>query len=42
MHMYSEYGHAAYDEAKDFNRIIYDFYCINILHKLLSMCYNSK
>lgn len=25
IHMYSEYGHAAYDEAKDFNRIIYDF-----------------
>jgi hypothetical protein len=25
MHMYSEYGHAAYDEAKDFNSRIYDF-----------------
>ena len=25
LHMYSEYGHAAYDEAKNFNRIIYDF-----------------
>ena len=25
IHMYPEYGHAAYDEAKDFNSIIYDF-----------------
>ena len=25
IHMYSEYGHAAYDEAKDFNSIIYEF-----------------
>ena len=25
MHMYSEYGHAAYDEAKDFNSVIYEF-----------------
>lgn len=25
IHMYSEYGHAAYDEAKDFNRIVYEF-----------------
>lgn len=36
IHMYPEYGHAAYDEAKDFNSIIYDFYlnslnCKNIL-----------
>ena len=26
IHMYPEYGHAAYDEAKDFNRIIYEFF----------------
>ena len=25
IHMYSEYGHAAYEEAKDFNRRIYEF-----------------
>ena len=25
IHMYSEYGHAAYEEAKDFNRRVYDF-----------------
>lgn len=25
IHMYSEYGHAAYDEAEDFNSIIYEF-----------------
>lgn len=25
IHMYSEYGHAVYDEAKDFNSIIYEF-----------------
>ncbi len=25
IHMYSEYGHAAYEEAADFNRRIYDF-----------------
>ena len=25
IYMYSEYGHAAYDEAKDFNSRIYDF-----------------
>ena len=26
IHMYSEYGHAAYEEAKDFNDKIYDFF----------------
>ena len=25
IHMYSEYGHAAYEEAKDFNRRVYEF-----------------
>ena len=25
IHMYSKYGHAAYDEAEDFNSIIYEF-----------------
>ena len=25
IHMYPEYGHAAYDEANVFNSIIYDF-----------------
>lgn len=25
IHMYSEYGHAAYEEAKDFNNRVYDF-----------------
>jgi pimeloyl-ACP methyl ester carboxylesterase len=25
IHMYSEYGHAAYEEAKDFNQRVYDF-----------------
>ena len=25
IHMYSEYGHAVYDEANDFNSIIYEF-----------------
>ncbi len=25
IHMYSEYGHAAYDEAKDFNSRVYEF-----------------
>ena len=25
IHMYSEYGHAAYEEARDFNRRVYDF-----------------
>ena len=26
IHMYPEYGHAAYEEAKDFNRRVYDFF----------------
>ncbi len=26
IHMYEEYGHAAYEEAKDFNERIYDFF----------------
>ena len=25
IHMYSEYGHAVYEEAKDFNRRVYEF-----------------
>ena len=25
IHMYSEYGHAAYEEAKDFNKRVYEF-----------------
>ena len=25
IHMYDSLGHAAYEEAKDFNRIVYDF-----------------
>ena len=25
-HVYEELGHAVYEEAKDFNRIIYDFF----------------
>ncbi len=29
LHMYPEYGHAAYDEAKDFNRRVLDFLCAN-------------
>ena len=26
IHMYDDLGHAAYEEAKDFNRIVYDFF----------------
>ena len=26
LHMYPDYGHAAYDEAKDFNRLVYHFF----------------
>ena len=26
IHMYPEHGHAAYEEAKDFNNKIYDFF----------------
>ena len=25
IHMYPKYGHAAYEEAKDFNKRVYDF-----------------
>jgi len=25
IHMYDDLGHAAYEEAKDFNQIVYDF-----------------
>jgi len=25
IHMYDDLGHAAYEEAKDFNRVVYDF-----------------
>ena len=27
IHMYENLGHAAYEEAKDFNKIVYDFLC---------------
>ena len=26
LHMYDGLGHAAYEEAKDFNRLVYDFF----------------
>lgn len=26
LHIYEEFGHAAYEEAKDFNQIVYDFF----------------
>jgi hypothetical protein len=26
LHLYENLGHAAYEEAKDFNKIVYDFF----------------
>ncbi|MBR3753073.1 MAG: alpha/beta hydrolase, partial [Ruminiclostridium sp.] len=26
LHLYPDLGHAAYEEAKDFNRLVYDFF----------------